>query len=88
MGFSWCSLNIVFFSKGWVLIDRCGKHFGTILNFLRDGSVPLPENQRELYELLIEAKYYLIQDLISACEVSLDKLKESKVLEPICYVPV
>lgn len=30
------------------MIDRCGKHFATILNFLRDESVPLPENQREL----------------------------------------
>ncbi|CAB1318371.1 unnamed protein product [Coregonus sp. 'balchen'] len=31
----------------WILIDRCGKHFGTILNYLRDGSVPLPEIRRE-----------------------------------------
>lgn len=30
-------------SEGWILIDRCGKHFGTILNFLRDGTVALPE---------------------------------------------
>jgi len=31
-------------------IDRCGKHLGTILNFLRDGSVPLPETKQELLE--------------------------------------
>ena len=30
-------------SEGWILIDRCGKHFGTILNFLRDGDVPVPD---------------------------------------------
>ena len=41
---------------GWVLIDRSGKHFGTVLNFLRDGSVSLPETRRELMELSAEAK--------------------------------
>lgn len=46
---------------GWVLIDRSGKHFGTILNFLRDGYVPLPECRVETVEILAEAKYYLIQ---------------------------
>merc|ERR1712066_763435 len=34
-------------SEGWILIDRCGKHFGTILNFLRDGDVPLSDSRRE-----------------------------------------
>lgn len=44
-------------SEGWILIDRCGKHFGTILNFLRDGDVtPLPEIRREILELQAEAK--------------------------------
>ena len=70
------------------MIDRCGKHFGSILNFLRDGSIPLPENKRELQELLVEAKYYLVQELIAACEMALERWKESKVLEPICSVPV
>lgn len=46
---------------GWVMIDRSGKHFGTILNFLRDGNVPLPECRVETLEILAEAKYYLIQ---------------------------
>ena len=30
-------------AEGWILIDRCGKHFGSILNFLRDEDVPLPD---------------------------------------------
>ena len=51
----------LFLFLGWILIDRCGKHFGTLLNFLRDGNVPLPETKRELIELQTEAKYYLIQ---------------------------
>ncbi|KAG0424555.1 hypothetical protein HPB47_028223 [Ixodes persulcatus] len=73
-------------SEGWILIDRCGKHFGTILNFLRDGSVPLPESARETAELLAEAKYYLIQALVESCEAALQK-KESST-EPICRVPL
>ncbi len=41
---------------GWVMIDRSGKYFGTILNYLRDGSVSLPEAKKECEELLAEAK--------------------------------
>ena len=32
-----------FFFKGFFIIDRDGKHFGAILNFLRDGSISLPD---------------------------------------------
>ena len=51
------------------VIDRCGKYFGKILNFLRDGSVPLPETKRELEELLAEGKYYCIEvkTLVKTC---------------------
>lgn len=52
-----------FLHLGWILIDRCGKHFGIILNFLRDGSAPLPEVPREIAELLAEAKYYCVAEL-------------------------
>lgn len=54
-----------------MLIDRSGRHFGTILNYLRDGSVPLPESTRELGELLGEARYYLVQGLIEDCQLAL-----------------
>ena len=53
----------IYFNLGWILIDRCGKHFGIILNFLRDGSAPLPETPREIAELLAEAKYYCVAEL-------------------------
>lgn len=72
---------------GWILIDRCGKHFGTILNFLRDGNVYLPETSREVAELLAEAKYYCIQELADACDQALVKKKEREA-EPICKVPL
>ncbi|RWS22601.1 hypothetical protein B4U80_11371, partial [Leptotrombidium deliense] len=81
-------LEVLTDSEGWILIDRNGKHFGTILNYLRDGSVPLPDNQRELMELLAEAKYYLIQELIDACESVLQRCKEPQQVEPICRVPL
>lgn len=53
------------------MIDRCGKHFGTILNYLRDGAVPLPDSRRETEELLAEAKYYLVQGLADECTAAL-----------------
>ena len=64
----YCGLPL---SLGWILIDRCGKHFGTILNYLRDGAVPLPESRREIEELFAEAKYYLVQGLADECQAAL-----------------
>lgn len=68
------------------MVDRCGKHFGTILNFLRDGSVPLPDSTREMAELLAEAKYYCISELAESCEQAL--LRKEREAEPICRVPL
>lgn len=73
-------------SEGWILIDRCGKHFGTILNFLRDNAVPFPEAPREIAELLAEAKYYLIQELVESCECALKRREPG--VEAICRVPL
>lgn len=66
------------------MIDRCGKHFGAILNFLRDGSVALPETSRGISELHAEAKYYCILDLADFC----DRACKQKEPEPICRVPL
>ena len=74
---------------GWIMIDRCGKHFGTILNFLRDGSVSLPETRRELAELQAEAKYFCIQELAEAAEKSAKNIREKETdVIPICRVPL
>lgn len=66
------------------MIDRSGTHFGSILNYLRDGSVVLPEAPKSIAELLVEAKYYCIGDLVDSCERALLK----KEPEPICRVPL
>lgn len=75
---------VTYLYLGWIMIDRCGTHFGTIMNFLRDGSVPLPETTKGVAELLAEAKYYCITELADSCERALVK----KEPEPICRVPL
>uniref|UniRef100_A0A1I8AF14 BTB domain-containing protein n=1 Tax=Steinernema glaseri TaxID=37863 RepID=A0A1I8AF14_9BILA len=61
-------LDVMTDSDGFVLIDRSGKHFPVILNFLRDGAIPLPDSLHEVREILAEAKYYLLQELIELCQ--------------------
>ena len=77
-------------AEGWILIDRCGKHFGTILNFLRDGDVPMPDSRRETLELQAEAKYYCIEELNEICEKAVKNMKKDNLsdVEPICRVPL
>ena len=76
-------------TEGWILIDRCGKHFGTILNFLRDGNVPLPETRIELSELRAEAKYFCVEELADACEKGMkDKDANGHDVVPVCRVPL
>ena len=59
---------------GWVVMDRCGRHFALVLNFLRDGSVPLPDEHRELEEILKEAQYYRVQGLVQQCLTAMQVL--------------
>lgn len=81
-------LEVLTDSEGWILIDRCGLHFGIILNFLRDGTVPLPETMKGLAELLAEAKYYCIEELAESCEKAIEFKRKEKELSPICRVPL
>ncbi len=66
--------SFVFQHLGWVLLDRSGKHFNTVLNYLRDGSVPLPDSPQELEELLVETRFYCLEGLRRMCEEKLEKL--------------
>uniref|UniRef100_U5ESN3 Putative btb/poz domain-containing adapter for cul3-mediated rhoa degradation protein 3 n=1 Tax=Corethrella appendiculata TaxID=1370023 RepID=U5ESN3_9DIPT len=79
-------LEVLTDSEGWILIDRSGTHFGTILNFLRDGVVALPDTTKGIAELLAEAKYYCIEELAECCERALAKKERES--EPICRIPL
>ncbi|XP_076832560.1 BTB/POZ domain-containing adapter for CUL3-mediated RhoA degradation protein 2 [Brachyhypopomus gauderio] len=72
--------------EGWILIDRCGKHFGLILNYLRDGSLTLPKSKQSIKELLAEAKYYHIQGLVDLCQHELQDNKQKE--KALCVIPV
>ncbi|XP_038816937.1 BTB/POZ domain-containing adapter for CUL3-mediated RhoA degradation protein 2-like [Salvelinus namaycush] len=75
----------VFIDKeGWILIDRSGKHFGSILTYLREEAVTLPPGRQGALELLAEAKYYLIQGLVELCQGGLQDQKE----QSLCVIPV
>lgn len=61
----------------YIIIDRDGKHFGTILNYLRDSrSLNLSAySDIELDELTREVDYYCILDLLTLCEnESIDRI--------------
>lgn len=45
------------FLQGMIFIDRDGKHFRHILNWLRDGVIPMLQDS-DYQELIREAEYY------------------------------
>jgi hypothetical protein len=59
-----------FESNGRIFIDRDGKHFRHILNYLRDGSVPAL-NPPDQAQLIIEAGVYQLPELVSALKAKL-----------------
>ncbi|KAJ7976428.1 FH protein interacting protein FIP2 [Quillaja saponaria] len=78
-----CSGSLTFCQdpeKGYVFIDRDGKHFRHILNWLRDSVVPsLKESEYE--ELLREAEYYDLFGLIDGINAVLNNRKEDDKLD-------
>lgn len=54
--------------QGMIFVDRDGKHFRHILNWLRDGVVPALQ-ESEYHELLREAEYYqlLVNNVLHGC---------------------
>ncbi|XP_053212257.1 BTB/POZ domain-containing adapter for CUL3-mediated RhoA degradation protein 3-like [Panonychus citri] len=64
--------------EGWILIDRNGKHFQKILDFLEKPPKTLSLNDKEIEELMTEATYYSIDKLIVLCESELDIRRENK----------
>ncbi|XP_068676944.1 uncharacterized protein [Montipora foliosa] len=53
---------------GAYFIDRDGKPFRFILNYLRDGDVHLPDDKMTRKELLKEAKFFQVQGIIGLLE--------------------
>lgn len=66
---------------GAFFIDRDGKHFRFILNYLRDGELIVPEGAKFLKELEAEAKFYQIKGLLEDLKYKmLGYFKESAIL--------
>ena len=52
--------------QGRFFIDRDPKHFGVILNWLRDGTAVLPDGDAAVDELLQEAEFYQLRGLAAS----------------------
>ncbi|CAL2033906.1 unnamed protein product [Caenorhabditis brenneri] len=61
--------------SGCIFIDRSATHFDSILNFMRDGKLKLPESPKELEELRIEAQHYMLEGLVELCSMELQVIK-------------
>lgn len=61
-------------SDGSYFVDRDGTHFRHILNYLRDGfrADMLPQDEVSLREIVNEAQYYQLSDLVAGVENVLD----------------
>uniref|UniRef100_A0A6N2KQR0 CS domain-containing protein n=1 Tax=Salix viminalis TaxID=40686 RepID=A0A6N2KQR0_SALVM len=66
--------------KGYVFIDRDGKHFRHILNWLRDGVVPTLADAA-YSELMREAVYYQLLGLVEGINSVLTKRREGDELD-------
>ncbi|KIH50450.1 K+ channel tetramerization domain protein [Ancylostoma duodenale] len=51
-----------------IFIDHDPKYFSSVLNFLRDGRIPLPDNINDIDELRREAQYFNLSSLIDFIE--------------------
>ncbi|KAK4483765.1 hypothetical protein RD792_010968 [Penstemon davidsonii] len=63
--------------KGYIFVDRDGKHFRHILNWLRDGFIPALKDY-EYSELLREAEYFQLLGLTDGIKASLSRRKEEE----------
>ena len=71
---------------GSFFIDRDGKHFRFILNYLRDGELILPEGATFLRELRKEAEFYQIQGILDELKPPVQPAKpfeESEILTSV-----
>lgn len=61
----------------YIVIDRDGKHFGSILNFMRDPSSLHLEDwtSNDLTDLMREADFYCLSELVELCDLELGSRK-------------
>lgn len=75
-------------ADGYILIDRCGRHFEFLLNYLRDDDptyvqiVLQDKSELELFEILKEAKFYCMQPLVAMIEQKIMLSKAQSAAEP------
>ncbi|KAL0213157.1 hypothetical protein RCL1_006783 [Eukaryota sp. TZLM3-RCL] len=62
-----------------VFVDRDPTFFRIILNFLRDGKVPLPTSPQSLKRLLNESRFFGVSDLQSVVEAALEEASRPQV---------
>jgi len=63
---------------GCIKIDRPGKHFNQILDYLRSGIFPTFEITKDAEELRNEADYYSVEGLKERCEKRIDELEKDR----------
>eukprot|EP01111_Echinosteliopsis_oligospora_P002101 TRINITY_DN13090_c0_g1_i1.p1 TRINITY_DN13090_c0_g1~~TRINITY_DN13090_c0_g1_i1.p1 ORF type:complete len:205 (+),score=47.38 TRINITY_DN13090_c0_g1_i1:76-690(+) len=51
-------------TQGNFFIDRDGKYFRYILNYLRDGSIDVPTDMHHTMQILREARFYQVDSLV------------------------
>ncbi|KAL1227475.1 BTB/POZ domain-containing adapter for CUL3-mediated RhoA degradation protein [Trichinella pseudospiralis] len=81
-------MDVLTDQDGWVLIDRCGKNFDVILNYLRDGSVALPACNAFVEQIMAEATYYCLQGLVRLCQNWFESCQWSEEEVKTCRVPI
>ncbi|KRZ17287.1 BTB/POZ domain-containing adapter for CUL3-mediated RhoA degradation protein 3 [Trichinella zimbabwensis] len=81
-------MDVLTDQDGWVLIDRCGKNFDVILNYLRDGSVALPACNAFVEQIMAEATYYCLQGLVRICQNWFESCQWSEEEVKTCRVPI
>lgn len=64
----------------YIVVDRDGKHFGTILNFMRDpSSLNLDDwSENDITDLMREADFYCLIELMELCDKELELRRANK----------
>jgi len=76
----------------YIVIDRDGKHFGSILNFMRDqSSLDLKQwNNNDLTDLMREADFYCLTELVELCEHEFEQRdilkRKQKMIDKDCVI--